>query len=108
MMTARWQVDARFGHKDAVVALMTQWWRDIAPRIGWSADKARLHTGSVGVGESRIEIEVSIANLAQLESAWARLTETRDQERWAEELAPHVVSGSARWTVYRTVPLNPA
>lgn len=103
MMIARWGVHARFGHKQAALALMHRWWREIAPQIGWSADQCRILNGAVGVPEAAIEIEVEIADLAALNEAWARLADTEGQEAWAAELAPHIVSGTPAWTIHRVI-----
>lgn len=101
MLIARWTIDAHFGRKDAAVDLMRRWWRDIAPEIGWSTDQLRILTGSVGAAESRIEVEVILEDLAALDRAWSRLGALPAQGDWADELAPHIISGSARWTVLR-------
>jgi hypothetical protein len=103
MMIARWQIHARFGHRTAALELMKRWWSEIAPQIGWSADQVRILTGSVGAQEAEIEVEVEISDLGDLSEAWKRLAQTRGQEKWAEDLEPHVASGTSRWTVYRVV-----
>lgn len=103
MMIARWNIDARFGHKQAAIDLMHRWWREIAPQIGWTSDRARIVTGSVGAPESTIEVEVEIADLAELNDAWSRLAEASGQTAWADALEPHIIPGTARWTVYRRV-----
>ncbi len=100
-LVARWQVDARFGHKDAALALMREWWRDIAPRIGWDSAHARVLSGSLGVQESVIQVEVGLPSLSALDEAWSRLGRNPEQAQWAQALAPHVVSGTPRWSVYR-------
>src|SRR3989304_2205030 len=48
MMIARWQIDARFGHKQTVIDTLRAWEKDIAPQIGLSPAKRRMLTGSVG------------------------------------------------------------
>jgi hypothetical protein len=101
MMIARWQIQARFGHKEAAIALMHRWWQEIAPRIGWTREQMRLLTGALGERESAIDVEVEIEDLAALNEAWARLARAEGQEQWSAELEPHVVSGTSRWTVHR-------
>lgn len=103
MMIARWQIQARFGHKQAAIDLMREWWRDIAPQIGWSPDQVRILSGAVGAKEAAIEVEVEVADLAALHRAWAKLARARGQEAWAQALEPHIVSGTPRWTVHRVV-----
>lgn len=101
MMIARWQIEVRFGHKQAALELMRQWWREIAPQVGWGKDQARILSGSLGARESTIEVEIAIADLAELDTAWAKLAEAKGQADWSAALEPHVVSGTPRWLVYR-------
>jgi hypothetical protein len=103
MMIARWQVQVRFGHKQAAIALMRRWWCDIAPQVGWSPEQVRILTGAIGERESAIDVEVAVADLAALGEAWSRLGTAEGQEQWAAELEPHIVSGTPRWTVHRVL-----
>ena len=52
MIIARWHIDACFGHKQDVIDALKTWCRDIAIQIGWTADKVRIATGSIGALES--------------------------------------------------------
>ena len=101
MMIARWHIDARFGHKQAVIDALKVWHRDIGEQIGWTADQVRLATGSVGALESAIEVEITVADLAALNAAWDKLAMIEAHKQWSKDLEPHVVSGSARWEVLR-------
>lgn len=103
MMIARWTVDARFGCKQAALTLMQRWWKDIAPQIGWSQAQARILSASLGAPESTIQVEVEIADLVALDDAWTRLAKVPDQETWAAELQPLIVSGTTSWSVYRRI-----
>ena len=47
-MIARWHIDARFGHKQTVIDSMKTWSQDIASQIGWTKDKLRIASGSIG------------------------------------------------------------
>jgi hypothetical protein len=103
MLIARWQIDARFGQKQAVVDRVHGWGRDVAPQIGWSADRSRMLTGSIGAREATVVHEWSVADLAELEQAWATLGKLDAHRAWGKELEPHVVSGSSRWEIYRVL-----
>lgn len=103
MMIARWTVDARFGCKQAALGLMQRWWEGIAPQIGWSKSQVRILSGSLGAPESTIQVEVEIADLAALNDAWTRLAKVPEQEAWAAELQPLIVSGTPSWSVYRRI-----
>ena len=101
MMLARWQIDARFGHKPALIEAIRAWGRDIAPQIGWTADKVRISTGSVGALESTVEVEVQIRDLAELSASWERLGAIAAHKEWSKQIEPVVVSGSPVWKIYR-------
>jgi hypothetical protein len=103
MMIARWHIDARFGHKQAVIESLKKWNRTIAAQIGWTADKVRIVTGSVGALESTVEVEVTIKDLTELDSSWAKLGTIAAHKDWSKEIEPYIVSGTPRWEVLRVI-----
>ena len=103
MLIARWQIDAKFGQKQTVIDLVQSWAKTVAPQIGFSADKGRLLTGSIGVKEATIVHEWMVADLAELEKAWTALAKIEAHKKWATDLEPHIVSGSSHWEIYRVV-----
>lgn len=103
MMIARWHIDARFGHKQTVIDSLKKWGAEIGSQIGWTSDKVRIATGSVGALESTVEIEVSISDLAELDAAWAKLGTIEARKKWTKEVEPYIVSGTTHWQVYRIV-----
>ncbi len=103
MMIARWHIDARFGHKQAVIDAVQNWCRDIGEQIGWSADKLRITTGSIGALESTVELEVQVRDLAELDASWAKLGTIEGHKQWSKALEPNVVSATTRWDVFRVV-----
>ena len=103
MIVARWHIEARFGHKQTVIDSLKKWCDDIGTQIGWTSDKTRIATGSIGVGEAVIELEVRQEDLADLNSSWAKLGTIDAHAAWSKEIEPNIVSGSARWEVYRVI-----
>ncbi len=103
MIIARWHIDARFGHKQAVVDSLKTWCRDIASQIGWTGDKIRIATGSVGALESTVELEVLIQSLADLDASWNKLGSISAHKEWSKQIEPYIVSGTPRWEVLRLV-----
>ena len=101
MMIARWSIDAKFGYKQSVIDLMQRWTRDVAPQIGWTADRMRLLTGSIGALEATVQSELLVKDLAELNAAWDKLATIQAHQQWSKELEPHVVSGTNRWEIYR-------
>ena len=103
MLVARWQIDARFGHKQTVVEMIRRWGDTVAPQIGWTKDKGRLLTGSIGAREATVVHEWTVGDLADLEKAWAALGKIDAHATWGKDLEPFVVSGSSRWEIYRVL-----
>jgi hypothetical protein len=62
MMHARWQIDARFGHKQDVIERLP---RDAAPQAGLNT--SHLLTGSIGALEATVEHTWHVESLADLE-----------------------------------------
>jgi hypothetical protein len=103
MMVARWSIDAKFGYKQNVIDLMQYWLREIAPQVGFSADKVRLLTGSIGALEATIQAEHLVKDLTELNQAWEKLATIEAHKQWGKDLEPHVVSGTSRWEIYRVL-----
>lgn len=103
MMIARWSINAKFGYKQNVIDLMQRWLREIAPQVGFSADKTRLLTGSIGALESTIQTEHLVKDLAELNQAWDKLATIDAHKQWGKDLEPYVVSGTSHWDVYRVL-----
>ena len=95
MLIAKWQIDARFGQKQTVIDMLRAWANDVAPQIGWTSDKNRLLTGSIGAREATVVHEWSIADLADLEKSWAALAKIDAHKKWGKDMEPHVGRGSA-------------
>ncbi|MEQ9618909.1 MAG: hypothetical protein RIG61_07015 [Deltaproteobacteria bacterium] len=103
MMVARWQIQAKFGHKQAALDSMKRWIEEIGSQIGWTPDRVRILTGSVGALESVIETEVQIKDLKELDDAWIKLAKLAPHKKWGQEFENLIVSGTARWEVFRVV-----
>ena len=101
MIIARWQIDARFGHKEDVLRSVKRWREDIGTRIGFSMDKTRIMTGSVGANESVVITEIELPSMTELDKSWEKLSTLEEHKKWGKELEPHIVSGSHRWEIFR-------
>jgi hypothetical protein len=99
MLIARWQIDARFGHKQQVIERLRAWAAEIAPQAGLA--RSRLLTGSIGALEATVVHEWEVDDLASLDRAWTALAALPAHARWGGELEPFVVSGTSRWEVLR-------
>ncbi|WP_217571783.1 hypothetical protein [Mesorhizobium sp. GbtcB19] len=103
MFSARWQIDARFGHKQTALELMRKWEREIGSQVGLADLKFRLMTGSIGAREATIESHHEVESLAQLEELFAKIAKIDAHAKWGKELEPYVVSGTSQWQIFRIV-----
>lgn len=101
MLIARWQIDARFGHKQKVIDSIRKWSREIAPQVGLVS--GRILSGSIGALEATVEHNWEVEDLAALERAWGKLATIEAHKQWSADLEPDVVSGTARWSIFRVL-----
>jgi hypothetical protein len=67
---------------------------------------ASMLVGSIGAREATVVHEwtvADLANLADLEKCWAALGKIDTHKKWSRDMEPYVLSGSARWEIYRIV-----
>lgn len=88
------------------VALLQEWVQDIGSRAGLGPGNVAIASGSVGAPESRLELEVTFASLAELEEFWAAIPPDAHRA-WAQRLQDVIVHGSPQWQIYRTVEAFP-
>lgn len=103
MFVARWQIDARFGHKQTVIDLVRKWEREVGSKAGTDTMDFKILTGSIGAREATVEANHSVESLAQLEQFFAAIGNNEAHRQWGRDLEPHVVSGSALWSIYRAL-----
>ncbi|NIP32069.1 MAG: hypothetical protein GTO02_21905 [Candidatus Dadabacteria bacterium] len=101
MIVARWHIDARFGHKQTVLESLKNWNDTIGTQIGWSGDKVRIITGSIGALESTIEVDITLDDIAELNDSWTKLGNIDEHKQWSKDLEPYIVSGTSRWEIFR-------
>lgn len=106
MFIARWQIDARFGHKQDAIELMREWERDIGATSGIDPAKSTITTGSIGMLEATIENNIEVENLAELERFFATIGKNPAHAAWGKKLEPLVVSGTSRWSILRVISTN--
>ncbi|MDG4894196.1 hypothetical protein P9272_11515 [Mesorhizobium sp. WSM4976] len=103
MFSARWQIDAKFGHKQTVIDLMRKWEREIGAQVGIAELKFQIMTGSIGAREATIETHHQVETLAQLEEFFTKIGKIDAHAKWGKEMEPYVVSGTSQWTIFRIV-----
>src|SRR5258708_40174567 len=103
MFVARWQIDARFGHKQTVIDLLRKWEREVGTKAGTDKMAFKILTGSIGAREATVEANHAVESIAQLEQFFTAIGNNDAHRQWGRDLEPYVVSGSAVWTIHRAV-----
>lgn len=101
MIVARWQVNARFGHKQELIDEIRTWWTTIGRDIG--QNDITVLTGSVGAAESLVTVDVRCQDMAELQSQWDQLAHFAEHKAFAQKIEPLLVSGSTRWEILKIV-----
>ena len=101
MFIARWQIDARFGHKQTVIDLLRKWEREIGTTAGTDEMDFKILTGSIGAREATVEANHAMESMAQLDRFFESIGKSDAHRQWGKDLEPYVVSGSALWSVFR-------
>ena len=129
-VVARWSVDARFGCKAQAAALvrasqavwhtprtlmhrtpllaawqLAEWVANVASQAGVAAADTRLLSGQLGAPESRLELELCFASLADLERFFAELPPNQ-HAAWGARFAAVVLDGSPSWHVLRVLDVS--
>ena len=102
-MIARWHVQAKFGHKQAVIDLMNEWSREIGSQTDIDMTKARLINGSLGAREAEIQEDIEIGSLSELDAFFAKIGSVKLHQDWGKKMSEVVVSGSTYWEVFRVL-----
>jgi hypothetical protein len=102
-MVARWSIVAKFGYKQELLKLMERWVDEVGAQVGFTKDKMRLLTGSVGALESVIQTEHTVSDLNELNATWDKLAKIPAHAQWSKDIEPYVVSGTNKWEIYRIV-----
>ncbi|KAG2441022.1 hypothetical protein HXX76_003875 [Chlamydomonas incerta] len=100
---ARWCIDVEYGHKQTVTTLLQEWVTDVGARAGLTHTNTRLSSGSVGVAESRLELEVTFTSLSEWEHFLGNIP-AKEHKAWSQRVQGMIVGGSPRWELYRAVP----
>jgi hypothetical protein len=103
MFMARWQIDARFGHKQTMIELLRKWEREVGVQAGTDKMDFKILTGSIGAREATVEADHTVESIAQLERFFETIGKIDAHRQWSKDLEPYVVSGSALWNIYRVV-----
>ncbi|KXZ56234.1 hypothetical protein GPECTOR_1g203 [Gonium pectorale] len=100
-----------------MTALLQEWVADVGVHAGLTVDNTRISSGSVGVAESRLELEVTWGSLAEWEQFLASipakehrqadLLGTAFKRAWSQRVQGMIVGGSPRWELFRAVPAFP-
>ncbi|WP_310567529.1 hypothetical protein [Hydrogenophaga sp.] len=101
MIVARWQVNARFGHKQELIDEIRNWWQTVGRDIGQT--NTTILTGSVGAAESLVTVDVRCADMAELQSQWDQLAHFPEHKAFSLRVEPLLVSGSTRWDILKVV-----
>lgn len=84
------------------IGLLQEWVQNIGSQAGLTANNTTILSGAVGAPESRLELEVELGNLAELEAFWGQIP-SQAHKAWSQRAQHYLIDGSPQWEVYRNV-----
>lgn len=101
-------VKFRYGRKLEAVSLLQEWVTNIGSEASppLNASNTRINSGAIGAPESRLELEITLETLAELEQFWATIP-PEAHKHWSQRMNPCLMDGSPTWEVFRTVDVFP-
>lgn len=84
------------------IALLQEWVQSIGSVAGLNSSNVSILSGAVGVPEARLELEVCMESLADLESFWQQIPQ-QEHKAWSQRAQHFLIDGSPKWDIYRTV-----
>ena len=103
MLIARWQIDARFGHKQTVIDLLQRWLREVGAKAGTDKMDVRCSQARSALAKPPSRQITRSRALPRLNASSSSIGKIDAHKQWGKDLEPFVVSGSSRWDIYRVI-----
>ena len=103
MFVCQWSLVIVFGKLSEAMQVIKQWGEEKFRSSGFKKSKnSRVITGYIGESASLVIDEYTFESLNDFEKALGDMSQPQFQE-FSKRLAPLVVPGSQKWTVFRIV-----
>jgi len=102
MFVCQWSFDIPFGKQREAIEAVKAWGLEKMRSSTFRKSTNRLLVGHVGASASHVVDEYFFESIEDFEQALADMGQPQFQKH-AEALAPYVVPGTQRWTIYRVV-----
>ena len=102
MYSCQWSLQIVYGKQRLALDAMKAWGEEKFRSSNFKKSKNRVMTGLIGESPSLVVDEYLFESLADFEQALADMGQPQFRQH-SEALAPFVVPGSQKWTVYRVV-----
>ena len=97
---ARWSFIAKFGRKSESINHLKRWIDEIGSQAGCTINNTQIITGSVGILESQVEMNVALDSLTSLDEFFNKIP-GKEHVEWGKEMSEYITDGSTRWDVFR-------
>ncbi|KAL3143443.1 hypothetical protein ABBQ38_002260 [Trebouxia sp. C0009 RCD-2024] len=89
------------------IALLEEWVQSVGSQAGLTEQNTTIMSGAVGVPESRLELEIEVDSLTQLETFWGQIP-PQAHKAWSQRAQHFLIDGSPKWEVFRKVAISSA
>ena len=102
MYSCQWSLDVVYGKQKQALDVMKTWGEEKFRSSNFKKSKNRLLAGFIGESASHVVDEYLFESLDDFEKALADMSQPQFRQ-FSEALAPFIVPGSQKWTVYRVI-----
>jgi len=102
MFACQWSIDVPYGKQREALQAMKAWGAEKMRSSNFRKSKNRIVVGFIGASASHIVDEYLFESLDDFEKALADMGQPQFRPL-SDALAPYIISGSQKWTIYRLV-----
>ena len=99
---ARWSYIAKFGLKPESINHLKIWIDKIGSQAGCTMKNTQIITGSVGILESHVEMNLSLNSITSLDEFFNKIP-GKEHVKWGQDMSKYITDGSTRWEVLRII-----
>lgn len=98
----QWSLEIVYGKQRQAIEVMKEWGAEKMNSSNFKLSKNRMMNGFVGQSPSLVIDEYIFETMSDFEKALSDMSQSQFRQ-YSEALAPFIVPGSQKWTIYKMI-----